>query len=311
MKTMRFFETGDPSVLTLDEVETPTPAAGQVLLRVAGAGVNPADNGIRFGRLPIPITLPHTPGYDASGTVVSLGAGVTGLTVGDEVVGFLPMTDDGAAAEYVLAPADSLVAAPASIALSDAAGLPSVALTAWQALFEYADLQAGQRIVITGAGGVVGLHAVRLAKRAGAEVIATASGRSRAAVTDAGADRVIDRTAGSAASVIDEPVDVVLNLAPLAEEEFSALTARVRDGGVVVSTTAWMATPSDEARGVRGLTVFVRSDRDQLAELVRLVDAGELRVDIAERVPLVQLPEVHARLEAGQVHGKIVVTPTA
>lgn len=311
MKTMRFFETGDPSVLTLDEVETPTPAAGQVLLRVAGAGVNPADNGIRFGRLPIPITLPHTPGYDASGTVVSFGAGVTGLTVGDEVVGFLPMTDDGAAAEYVLAPADSLVAAPASIALSDAAGLPSVALTAWQALFEYADLQAGQRIVITGAGGVVGLHAVRLAKRAGAEVIATASGRSRAAVTDAGADRVIDRTAGSAASVIDEPVDVVLNLAPLAEEEFSALTARVRDGGVVVSTTAWMATPSDEARGVRGLTVFVRSDRDQLAELVRLVDAGELRVDIAERVPLVQLPEVHARLEAGQVHGKIVVTPTA
>lgn len=311
MKTMRFFETGDPSVLTLDEVETPTPASGQVLLRVAGAGVNPADNGIRFGRLPIPITLPHTPGYDASGTVVSLGAGVTGLTVGDEVVGFLPMTDDGAAAEYVLAPADSLVAAPASIALSDAAGLPSVALTAWQALFEYADLQAGQRIVITGAGGVVGLHAVRLAKRAGAEVIATASGRSRAAVTDAGADRVIDRTAGSAASVIDEPVDVVLNLAPLAEEEFSALTARVRDGGVVVSTTAWMATPSDEARGVRGLTVFVRSDRDQLAELVRLVDAGELRVDIAERVPLVQLPEVHARLEAGQVHGKIVVTPTA
>ncbi|MFJ6677755.1 NADP-dependent oxidoreductase [Microbacterium sp. NPDC091382] len=311
MKTMRFFETGDPSVLMLDEVETPTPAAGQVLLRVAGAGVNPADNGIRFGRLPIPITLPHTPGYDASGTVVSFGAGVTGLTVGDEVVGFLPMTDDGAAAEYVLAPADSLVAAPASIALSDAAGLPSVALTAWQALFEYADLQACQRIVITGAGGVVGLHAVRLAKRAGAEVIATASGRSRAAVTDAGADRVIDRTAGSAASVIDEPVDVVLNLAPLAEEEFSALTARVRDGGVVVSTTAWMATPSDEARGVRGLTVFVRSDRDQLAELVRLVDAGELRVDIAERAPLVQLPEVHARLEAGQVHGKIVVTPTA
>lgn len=311
MKTMRFFETGDPSVLTFDDVEAPAPAAGQVLLRVAGAGVNPADNGIRFGRLPIPITLPHTPGYDVSGTVVSLGDGVTGLAVGDAVVGFLPMTEDGAAAEYVVAPAEALVPAPTSVALTDAAGLPSVALTAWQALFEYADLKAGQRIVITGAGGVVGLHAVRLAKRAGAEVIATASPRTRSAVTDAGADRVIDHTAASAASVIDEPVDVVLNLAPIGEEEFVALAARVRDGGVVVSTTAWMATPSDEARGVRGLTVFVRSDRDQLAELVRLVDAGELRVDIAERVPLAELPEVHARLEAGQVHGKIVVTPGA
>ncbi|MEW1834686.1 NADP-dependent oxidoreductase [Microbacterium sp. NPDC079995] len=311
MKTMRFFETGDPSVLTFDDVEAPAPAADQVLLRVAGAGVNPADNGIRFGRLPIPITLPHTPGYDVSGTVVSLGDGVTGLAVGDAVVGFLPMTEDGAAAEYVVAPAEALVPAPTSVALTDAAGLPSVALTAWQALFEYADLKAGQRIVITGAGGVVGLHAVRLAKRAGAEVIATASPRTRSAVTDAGADRVIDHTAASAASVIDEPVDVVLNLAPIGAEEFVALAARVRDGGVVVSTTAWMQTPSDETRGVRGLTVFVRSDRDQLAELVRLVDAGELRVEIAERVPLAELPEVHARLEAGQVHGKIVVTPGA
>ncbi|MDT3344982.1 NADP-dependent oxidoreductase [Microbacterium aquilitoris] len=311
MKTMRFFETGDPSVLTLDDIETPTPGAGQVLLRVAGAGVNPADNGIRFGRLPIPITLPHTPGYDVSGIVISVGDGVTYVAVGDEVVGFLPMTDDGAAAEYVIAPAEALVSAPTSIALADAAGLPSVALTAWQALFEYADLHAGQRIVITGAGGVVGLHAVRLAKRAGAHVIATATGRSRAAVADAGADQVIDHTTTSAASVVDEPVDVVLNLAPISAEEFVALAARVRDGGVVVSTTAWMATPSDEARGVRGVTVFVRSDRDQLAELVRLVDSGELRVDIAERIPLAALPEVHARLEAGQVHGKIVVTPTA
>ncbi|SCY52633.1 NADPH:quinone reductase [Microbacterium sp. LKL04] len=311
MKTMRFFETGDPSVLTLDDVETPTPGAGQVSLRVAGAGVNPADNGIRFGRLPIPITLPHTPGYDVSGTVVSLGDGVTGFAQGDQVIGFLPMTDDGAAAEYVLAPAEALVPAPTSVALADAAGLPSVGLTAWQALFEYADLQAGQRIVIAGAGGVVGLHAVRLAKRAGAEVIATASSRSFSAVTDAGADRVIDHTTTSAASAVDEPVDVVLNLAPIGADEFVALAARVRDGGVVVSTTAWMATPSDETRGVRGLTVFVRSDRDQLAELVRLVDAGELRVDIAERVPLAALPEVHARLEAGQVHGKIVVTPGA
>ncbi len=194
MKAVQFHEVGGPEVLQYGEVEQPTPAAGQVRLRVAASAYNAADNGMRAGFLPIPIQLPHVPGYDVSGTVDAIGEGVTGLTVGDAVIAFLPMERDGGAAEYVVAPAEAVVAAPTSIPLADAAALPSVALTAWQALFDDGRLTAGQRLLIVGAGGVVGKYAVQLAKRAGAHVIATASPRSADAVRAAGADQVIDHT---------------------------------------------------------------------------------------------------------------------
>lgn len=309
MKAVRFHETGDAQVLRYEDVEVPRPGTGEVRVRVAGSAYNPADGGMRGGFLPIPITLPHTPGYDASGTVDALGDGVEGLTVGDRVVGFLPMTADGAAAEYVVAPADALVPAPTSIPLADAAGLPSVALTAWQALFEAADLQAGQRVLVNGAGGPVGGYAVQLATRAGAYVVATASPRSRDAVTAAGADQVVDHTATTLLDAVTEPVDVLLNLAPITTEGFAALAARVRDGGVVVSTTPRVETPSDDARGVRAVTVYVHPDAGVLARLVALVDSGDLRVDVADRVALADLPELHRRADAGEVHGKVVVLP--
>ncbi|MFF9563774.1 NADP-dependent oxidoreductase [Leifsonia sp. NPDC014704] len=309
MKAIRFHETGGPDVLRYEDAELPVPGAGEVRLRVAGSGFNPADNGIRAGSLPIPITLPHIPGYDVSGTVDALGAGVEGLAVGDEVVGFLPMTADGSAAEYAIAPAEVLARAPHSIPLADAAGLPSVALTAWQALFDDAGLESGGRILITGAGGTVGGYAVQLAKRAGAYVIATASPRSSSAVREAGADEVIDHTTHSVLDAVAEPVDVLLNLAPLEPDEFAALVARVRDGGVVVSTTAWMPAPDDAERNVRSVVVFVRSDAAQLAELVSLVDSGDLRVDVAQRVPLAELRSIHEQAAAGTLRGKVVALP--
>lgn len=309
MRAVRFHETGAPDVLRVEEVERPVPGTGEVLVRVAGAGVNPADNGMRAGALPIPITLPHVPGYDVSGTVEALGAGVDALAVGDAVVGFLPMGGDGAAAEFVVAPAEVLVAAPSSIPSADAAALPSVGLTAWQALFEIAGLEAGQRVLIVGAGGSVGGYAVQLAKRAGAEVIATASPRSRASVLAAGADKVIDHTESAVRDAVTGQVDVLLNLAPIEPAEFEALVALVRDGGVVVSTTAWMPAPDDADRDVRSAVVFVRSDTGQLAQLVALVDAGELRIEVAEQVPLSGLRSVHERIAAGTLRGKVVVVP--
>ncbi|MFS0698992.1 NADP-dependent oxidoreductase [Cellulomonas sp. 179-A 4D5 NHS] len=309
MKAVRFHETGGPEVLRYEDVPQPVPGAGEVRVRVAGSAFNPADGGMRGGFLPIPITLPHVPGYDVSGTVDALGDGVDGLAVGDAVVGFLPMTADGSAAQYVVAPADALVAAPTRIPLADAAGLPSVGLTAWQALFEAGALEAGQRILINGAGGPVGGYAVQLAKRAGAYVIATASPRSAESVRASGADEIVDHTTTSLLDAVVEPVDVLLNLAPITSERFTALAARVRDGGVVVSTTPMVETPDDPQRGVRAVTVFVHPDADVLARLVALVDSGELRVEIAGRVPLGELPELHAQAEAGQVHGKVVVVP--
>ncbi|MCI3150222.1 NADP-dependent oxidoreductase [Streptomyces sp. GB4-14] len=313
MKAVRFHEYGDPSVLRYEDVEQPVPGAGEVRVRVAATSFNPVDGNIRGGFMqgPIPVTLPHTPGIDVAGTVDALGEGVDGIAVGEDVVGFLPMDGNGAAAQYVLAPADVLIPAPKSVPLADAAALPLVGLTAYQALFDHGKLTAGQRVLINGAGGAVGGYAVQLAKNAGAHVIATAGPRSSEAVTSAGADEVIDHTATDVTAAVTEPVDLALNLAPVAPDELASLVTLVRPGGVVVNTTVWMPAPSDEERDVRGIDLFVRSDADQLAQLVALIDRGELRVDVAERVPLAELPALHARASEGAVHGKVIVVPSA
>ena len=307
MKAMRFHEYGEPEVLRLDDVDVPTPGPGQARVRVAATSFNGVDGNIRGGRMqgPMPMELPHVPGVDVAGTIDALADGVTGWQVGDAVIGFLPFGADGATAEYVLATVTGLAPAPSTIPLADAAALPVVGLTAWQALFEHANLRSGQRILITGAGGAVGGYAVQLAKASGAHVIATASARTREAAERHGADEIIDPTAGE----LGDAVDVLLNLAPISPELFTALAARVLDGGVVVNTTVWMPAPSDEARRVRGIDLYLRSDATQLAELSARVDRGELTVDIAERVPMSELADVHRRAAAGTLAGKVVVLP--
>lgn len=311
MKAVHFSEVGGPEVLQYGDIEQPTPAAGQVRVRVAASAFNAADAGMRAGFLPIPIQLPHVPGYDVSGTIDALGKGVDGLKVGDAVIAFLPMERDGGAAEYVLAPVDAVVPAPTSIPLADAAALPSVALTAWQALFDDGRLEAGQTVLIVGAGGVVGKYAIQLANRAGVHVIATASPRSIDAVRAAGADQVIDHTDTDTdiLSALGDRVDVLLNLAPIEPEQFAAYVAAVRDGGAVVSTTAFMATPGDDTRGVRTATVFVLPNRDRLIELVSLVDDGSLTVEVTRRISLPDLPALHAEAAADRIAGKVIVLP--
>ena len=311
MKASRFHEFGGPDVLRYEDVEQPVPGAAEVLLRVAASGFNAVDAGIRGGYLqgPFPVMLPHTPGIEVAGTVEVLGEGVDQFKVGDPVIAFLPMTADGAAAEYVIAPVESLASAPTKIPLPDAAGLPMIGLTAWQALFDDAGLQPGQRVLINGAGGGVGGYAVQLAKGSGAYAIATASPRSIERVRSAGADEVIDHTTGEV--TMSEPVDVLVNLAQVAPERLGVLAAHVRPGGIVVNTVPTIPTPSDEQRGVQGISLFVRSDTQQLAQLVELVDRGELRVEVTERVPLSELAALHARSESGAVSGKAIVIATA
>jgi NADPH:quinone reductase-like Zn-dependent oxidoreductase len=311
MKAVRFHEYGDPDVLRYEDVEQPVPGPEEVRIHVAGTAFNPVDAGIRGGYLrePFPVVLPHVPGIDVAGTVDAVGANVTARRVGDRVIAFLPMVADGSAAEYVLAPAQILADAPTSIPLADAAALPSVGLTAWQSLFEHADLRAGQRLLVNGAGGAVGGYAVQLAKRAGAHVIATATPRSTERVRSAGTDEIIDRTTTTVIEAVSPPIDVVLNLAPIEPAELTALAGLVRAGGIVLSTVP-TAVPDDTA-DVRAVPVFARSDAGQLAELVRMIDAGELHVDIAERLPLSELPAVHARADAGALPGKVVLLPAA
>jgi NADPH:quinone reductase-like Zn-dependent oxidoreductase len=309
MKAVRFHEYGGPDVLRYEDVEVPVPAPDEVRIRVAGTSFNPVDAGIRGGflREAFPVALPHVPGIDVAGTIDAVGASVTGRRIGDRVIGFLPMLADGAAAEYVVAPAGILARAPASIPLADAAALPEAGLTAWQSLFEHARLRSGQRLLVNGAGGAVGGYAIQLAKRTGAYVIATASPRSIERVRRAGADEIIDYATTNVAGAVTQPVDVVLNLAPVVPAELSALARLVCAGGLVLSTVP-SAVPA-ETGGVRAVAVFVRSDADQLAGLVATVDAGELHVDIAERLPLKELSAVHARADAGLLPGKVVILP--
>jgi NADPH:quinone reductase-like Zn-dependent oxidoreductase len=310
MKAVRYHSYGDSDVLVYEEADRPVAGPGQVVLKVAGAAFNPLDVAIRAGfvRQQFPVAFPHIPNFDVAGVVTEVGEGVTGWSAGDPVVAYLLATAPGGAAEYVAAPAEALAAAPRAVELADAAALPSAALTAWQSLFEHAGLREGQSILINGAGGAVGGYAIQLAKRAGAVVTATASARSVDRVRSYGADRVIDYTATPLPQAVTEQrFDVVLNLVRTDHEETARLADLAADGGAFVSTT--FPDLDDAGRGVRVVSVFSRSDAAQLAELVGLVDAGDLRVDVAARRPLTELAEVHDEAVAGTLAGKTVLIP--
>lgn len=311
MKAIRFHQYGDADVLRYEDVETPVPAAGQVRVRVAGTTFNGVDGNIRAGNMqePMPLTLPHIPGVDVAGTVDALGDGVDDQRVGDRVIGFLPFVTDGASADFVVVDADALAPAPTSVPLADSAVLGVVGLTAWQALFDHAELKRGQRILVNGASGAVGGFAVQLAHEAGAYVVATGRASETERLRKLGADEVVDHSAVDVVVALTTPVDVLVNFAPITPDLFGALATRVADGGVVVNTTVWMPAPSDEARGVRGIDMYLRSDAAQLSELSTRVDRGELVVDVADRVPLRDLATVHARAAAGNLPGKVVVIP--
>ena len=169
MKAVRYHSYGDSDVLVYEDADRPAAGAGQVVVKVAGTAVNPVDVAIRAGFLQevFPVTLPHIPNFDVAGVIAEVGEGVSGWSAGDTVVAFLPMTAPGAAAEYVAAPAEVLAAAPRTVELADAAALPSAGLTAWQALFEHAEVKAGQSVLVNGAGGAVGGYFVQLAAHAG------------------------------------------------------------------------------------------------------------------------------------------------
>lgn len=300
-----------PEVLASEEVPRPVPKAGEVLIAVAGTTYNPVDAGIRAGGLAetFPVSFPHTPGIDVSGTVAETAEGVTQVLVGDPVIAFLPMDAPGAAAELVVAPADSVVRAPKTIPLADAAALVVGGLTAWQSLHDLAGIREGQRVLITGAGGAVGGFAVQLARLAGAHVTATASDRSSDRVQRQGADDIVGHLDfdGDDVGLPGRSFDAVLNFAPTAPQQMAGLVDLVADCGVIVSTTA----PPQETlpRGVRGAREFLTSDPDALSRLVALVDSGDLSVDIIDHLPLSDLAEVHALDGQGRLPGKTLLTP--
>lgn len=298
MRAARIHHYGEPGAIRYETVPVPAPGRDEVLVQVAASAFNPTETAIRSGRVRdvFPLTLPYTFGWDVAGTIVGVGDDVGGWSPGDRVIARVDA--GGAAAQYAAAPADVIVEAPRTVPLTDAAALPVAGLTAWQAVCDHANVCPGQRVLINGAGGGVGGFAVQLAKSAGAHVIATASARSADAVRAAGADQIVDYTS----QAVPDSLDVVINLVAIPPDAAASLATRLRAGGVAVS----IATPLPVTDAVHFVT---RNDREQLAKLVVLIDAGELAVDVAEVVPQRELASVHRRNEAGRTRGKIVLVP--
>jgi NADPH:quinone reductase-like Zn-dependent oxidoreductase len=311
MKAVRYHRYGGSDVLAYEDAPRPVTGPQQVLIKVAATSFNPVDAGIRGGYLAQVYTIdfPHTPGVDVAGTIAEIGEDVEGWNVGDAVVAFLPLDADGAAADYALAPAESLAAAPTTVDLADAAALPEAALTAWQPLFEIAGLTGGQSVLINGASGAVGGYAIQLAKQAGAVVTATAKARDADRLRGYGADRIVDYIDYTQSPIVVEgaPFDVVLNLVATTDEQTEALLGVVADGGFHVGTMVF--GPQNPDRHVRTQRVFVRSDAAQLAGLVSRVDAGQLHVEVVNRRPLEDAAAVHEDSDAGRLHGKTILVP--
>jgi NADPH:quinone reductase-like Zn-dependent oxidoreductase len=307
MRAARIHQFGEADVIRYEEIPRPVPGPDDVLIRVAAASYNPSDAALRAGFLQtaLPVRLPYTLGFDVAGTITKTGNDVRSFTVGDRVVGRLD--SGGASAEYTVAQADTLVRAPSTIPLAEAAAIPVAALTAWQALYEHAHLSAGQRVLINGAGGGVGVFAVQLAKRVGAIVIATASGRSAAAMRTFGADQIVDYTRTRLTDAIDGGLDAVINLAAISADAATALVPLVRPGGIFVSITTPVYPPA--AALVTAVHFVARNDRGQLSEIVGLIDAGVLAVRVTGSHRLSDLALVHGAGEAGEIHGKIIIIP--
>lgn len=300
MHAAQFHEYGQATVEIVD-IPLPAPGPGEALVKVAATSHNGVDNAIRAGifgeRFPQEL-LPLTPGRDVAGTIAAVGDGVQNFTPGEAVIGYLPLNAQGAAAEYVVVQAGLLAAAPTTVPLADAAVLPLVGLTAWQALFEHGALSARQRVLINGAGSATGGYAVQLAVHAGAEVIVTVGPANRDRVVSYAPAAVIDHTTTSLQSAITEPVDLVINAAPTAFEDLLAVT---RDGGRIVSLSAPVA--AENTRGVSAVRMGSYSDAAQLQQLVKLVDSGAMRLWVDSRRPLSDL----AAVQAGETTGKTVI----
>jgi NADPH:quinone reductase-like Zn-dependent oxidoreductase len=308
VKAIRYHEFGSIEVLRHEEVERPVPGPGQVLVKVAATSFNPVDDHIRLGVLSemIPTPLPITPGLDLAGTVAELGDEISGLKVGDQVIAMFPLDVHGGAAEYAVLATDLLTAAPRSVELADAASLPLTGLAARQAAVELAQIAAGQTVLVNGAGGAVGGFVVQLAADAGAKVTAVAGPQHAERLRGYGAERVIgplDLDAGPAAA--GGPFEVVINHVRLAPQDLPKLTSYVADGGIVVSSAG--PVPADEDRSVRSAGVWVGPHAAHLADLVRRVDEGRLRLHVVDRRPLRDLPSVHEEASNGKLTGKTVI----
>lgn len=301
---------GGGDVLAVETIPRPVPLPTEVLVRVHAAGVNPVDWKTREGHGMAGVLggPPFVLGWDVAGVVEEVGFGVTTLAVGDRVYGmpWFPRAA-GAYAEYVTAPARQFAHSPSSLTDAQAAAVPLAALTAWQILVDTLHVQAGDRVLVTAAAGGVGHFAVQFARHLGAQVVTTASTGNHEWLRSLGADEVIDyHDAGYESSIRD--VDAVVDLVGRGEDV--RLVATLRKGGSMVAVPGGVSEELAAAvQAIDGNTFpfLVEPDGPALALIAALIDAGEIRVEIARTFPLEQVGAAHALGETDRTRGKIVL----
>jgi NADPH:quinone reductase-like Zn-dependent oxidoreductase len=303
MKAVIIEEYGDNQVLQYADIDRPQPQAGQVLVKVHAAGVNPVDWKIRGGLgQRMGLSLPICLGGEIAGTVDKLGGGdISGFKEGDAVFGII---GSGGFADYAVVNAANLTRKPANLDFIQAAAVPLGALTAWQAMFDLGGLAAGQRLLITNGSGGVGSLAVQIAKARGAHVTAMASGRNEAYVRSLGADEFIDYTQQPFEQVARD-MDVVFDT--VGGDTFQRAFRALKPGGALVTAVEFPKEEEAAQYGVRAARVFCKSDLAQLAAIRELVEAGQLKPHVATVLPLADIREALALSEAGRTRGKIVL----
>lgn len=307
MRAITYAQYGSGDVFELSEIAEPHIGPDSVIVEVKAASINPVDYKIREGYLDglIDTDLPAVPGWDVAGVVVKVGLDTPEFEVGDEVYAYArkDTVGGGTLAELVSVPVRTAAHKPKSIGFEQAAAVPLAGLTAYQTI-KRAGVTAGQRVLIHGASGGVGSFAVQLAVLAGATVVGTASAANHGYLVDLGATPIEygDGLKQRALELSPGGYDVVLDYA--GGDSLNDTDALLSVGGAVGS----VADPR-AASDFGGFYAWVRPDSTDLTELARLIDAGKLKVEVAESYPLEKAKAAYASLEGGHVRGKIVVTP--
>ena len=305
MKAMRLMNAAGGATLVEEDVPQPRPGPGEILVRVRAAGVIPTELGW------YPTTHTKTgearngavPGHEFSGKVAALGDGVTGVEVGQVIYWMNDWFADGAMAEYCVTLPASIAAKPKSLSHIEAASVPISALTAWQGLFDRAKLQAGERVLVHGGSGAVGIFVVQLARSRGAHVIATASGTNLAFVSELGANEVIDyrkERFEDRAGKVDVVFDTVGG--QTLQRSWGVLK---KDGRMV--TIASDVEGTDDPK-LKAAFFIVEPNREQLEEVARMLDQSTLRTFVGATVPFEQAEQAYANGHVSRMGpGKIVV----
>ena len=300
MQAIQIQDYGGPEVLKLVEKPVPQPGEGQALIRVHAAGVNPTDWKTRAGYYKQfrPVPMPWIPGVDGAGVVEALGPGATQFRPGQAVYG--PFT--GAYAQYAVAPASDLQIKPDRVSFEEAAAVPVGALTAWGTVFDAANVQPGQRVLVQGAAGGVGLYAVQLARWKGAQVFGTASSANVEFVHSLGAEAIDYSARPFEQSVKD--VDVVIDTVG------SDITQRslqvLRRGGTLVTVAAMLAEDFGKAEGIRAIRGG-RASHARLKDITQLIEAGKVKPAVYKVFPLAEARQAQELSQTGHGRGRIVL----